>query len=148
MAKGEEEHDVRSTYVCRLISRGTTTWRSFRTMVAPFFYWHGGNCRYRRSRHPKTQIRRNLYCLRIISYPLCILPIPHRSQLTPAFPPPLVVLDSILADLTSQAVQATTRRNLIKIKGLSETKVDKIKEAATKLFVHIPHSWSPLVSGS
>jgi hypothetical protein len=36
-----------------------------------------------------------------------------------------------------QAVQATTKRNLSKIKGLSETKVDKIKEAAGKLFVHL-----------
>jgi meiotic recombination protein DMC1 len=34
-----------------------------------------------------------------------------------------------------QAVQATTKRNLAKIKGLSEAKVDKIKEAACKIFV-------------
>jgi len=37
--------------------------------------------------------------------------------------------------INGQAVQAATKRNLCKIKGLSETKVDKIKEAAGKLFV-------------
>lgn len=34
---------------------------------------------------------------------------------------------------TVNTVQSTTRRNLVKIKGLSEVKVEKIKEAANKL---------------
>jgi meiotic recombination protein DMC1 len=34
---------------------------------------------------------------------------------------------------TIRAIQMTARRNLIKIKGLSETKVDKICEAANKI---------------
>ena len=37
--------------------------------------------------------------------------------------------------VNEQAVQATTKRNLCKIKGLSEAKVDKIKEACCKIFV-------------
>jgi hypothetical protein len=36
---------------------------------------------------------------------------------------------------TVYAVQATTKRNLSKIKGLSDAKVDKIKEAVCKIFV-------------
>lgn len=32
-----------------------------------------------------------------------------------------------------KGVQMTTKRALLKIKGLSETKVDKIKEAALKI---------------
>ena len=34
-----------------------------------------------------------------------------------------------------QAVQMTTKRNLCKLKGLSEMKVDKIREAASKILV-------------
>jgi hypothetical protein len=39
---------------------------------------------------------------------------------------------------TVYAVQATTKRNLSKIKGLSDAKVDKIKEAVCKIFVPNP----------
>jgi len=39
---------------------------------------------------------------------------------------------------TVYAVQATTKRNLSKIKGLSDAKVDKIKEAVCKIFVSAP----------
>jgi hypothetical protein len=53
-----------------------------------------------------------------------------------AIPSELPLIDSW------QAVQATTKRNLSKIKGLSETKVDKIKEAAGKLFVYVFSSQS------
>ncbi|KAI9293002.1 hypothetical protein K502DRAFT_294484, partial [Neoconidiobolus thromboides FSU 785] len=37
---------------------------------------------------------------------------------------------------TIKAVQMTTKRNLCKIKGLAELKVDKIKEAASKILVN------------
>jgi len=47
----------------------------------------------------------------------------------------------IAAKCHLKAVQATTKRNLSKIKGLSETKVDKIKEASCKIFV-----WSIITS--
>ena len=69
--------------------------------------------RHWRSRHRQTQIGRDLHGLRI-----------NRPYILNAF----VLMDG-------KAVQAATKRNLCKIKGLSETKVDKIKEAASKLFV-------------
>lgn len=39
--------------------------------------------------------------------------------------------------LGNQGVQMMTKKSLLKIKGLSETKVDKIKEAALKSQVNI-----------
>lgn len=41
---------------------------------------------------------------------------------------------------TIKGIQMTTRRALCNVKGLSEAKVDKIKEAANKLIVSQVHS--------
>ena len=41
---------------------------------------------------------------------------------------------------TIKGIQMTTRRALCNVKGLSEAKVDKIKEAANKLIVSKIHS--------
>ncbi|KXN66360.1 hypothetical protein CONCODRAFT_43819, partial [Conidiobolus coronatus NRRL 28638] len=38
---------------------------------------------------------------------------------------------------TIKAIQMTTKRNLAKVKGLSETKVDKIKEVVGTMMVNI-----------
>jgi meiotic recombination protein DMC1 len=38
--------------------------------------------------------------------------------------------------VNNQGVQMSTKRSLGKVKGLSEAKVDKIKEAASKILVH------------
>ncbi|PKC64474.1 hypothetical protein RhiirA1_345490, partial [Rhizophagus irregularis] len=45
---------------------------------------------------------------------------------------------------TVRAIHMTTRRNLCKIKGLSEAKVDKLKETACKLQVVIGKSFDKL----
>jgi hypothetical protein len=39
---------------------------------------------------------------------------------------------------TIASVHSSTRRNLLKIKGFSEIKVDKVKDAITKCQVHCP----------
>jgi endonuclease III-like uncharacterized protein len=44
----------------------------------------------------------------------------------------IVALYIITIDAKKKGVQMMTRKSLLKIKGLSETKVDKIKEAAIK----------------
>jgi hypothetical protein len=40
---------------------------------------------------------------------------------------------------TIASVHSATRRNLLKIKGFSEIKVDKVKDAITKCQVNTPH---------
>ena len=42
---------------------------------------------------------------------------------------------------TIKGIQMTTRRGLCNVKGLSEAKVEKIKEAANKLIVSQVHSF-------
>jgi len=78
--------------------------------------WHRG------IRHPKTQSCRNL----------------HRLCTPTAFYQPRKHQPNQLLDICAYCMgfrQATTKRNLCKIKGLSESKVDKIKEAVCKIFV-------------
>lgn len=43
-------------------------------------------------------------------------------------------------DLTCSGVMMCAKKNLLKIKGLSEAKVDKIREAASKMTVSLPHT--------